>query len=145
MHIKPILESHLYEISNIYIQIFNNNPWNEKWTKDIAYKRLKMFYDSDQFIGTYIETNNQIIGFLFGHKEYYSDSQIFLIDEIGVIKEYNNQKIGTKLIDNLISNLKIINISQMYAITTRDNSTNLFYEKNNFQIDNDTVLVKRII
>ena len=67
------------------------------------------------------------------------DNTIIYIQDILILKEYQNKKIGTKLISHIIS--KYQDVRQI--ILTTDNSVmqKKFYEKNNFQNFTDANLI----
>ncbi len=44
MKIREIAEADLGRISQLYVSVFNNPPWNEDWKYDWAYDRLNWIY-----------------------------------------------------------------------------------------------------
>ncbi|HEY5561668.1 MAG TPA: hypothetical protein VIK72_07925 [Clostridiaceae bacterium] len=39
--IISIKDEHILEATSLYIKVFNSEPWNDNWTLETAYKRLK--------------------------------------------------------------------------------------------------------
>ncbi|MBZ9622467.1 hypothetical protein G9F71_006335 [Clostridium sp. FP2] len=55
-NIISIENQHILKCSELYIKVFNSEPWNDKWTLETAHKRLNDIYISTNFEGVlYVE------------------------------------------------------------------------------------------
>ena len=138
-------EKFLNECSNIYLSIFNNPPWNDKWTLETVYKRLRDIYISPNFEGVICFKDNSIIGGIFGNCEQYYDGIHYFLKEMFVLNNYQGLGVGTLLMKKLFENLKKEKVSDVYLFTSKKNKTNEFYFKNEFEEFNGMVMMGKIL
>ncbi len=106
MEIRTIAQKDLKPISQLYVTVFTNPPWNEHWEYEWAYERLNWIYQSQGFIGFIAIDNNKFVGAILGDFIPYKGKKGFKIVEFFVDTNYQNQGIGTKLLRQLELNLK---------------------------------------
>ena len=73
MIFENLLYEDLKDIVPIYIDAFNREPWNDKWTIETASKRLKDMINTPGYYGLKVYENERIIGAIIGHREQYYD------------------------------------------------------------------------
>ena len=132
MEIKLIEQNDLIQCTEMFIKVFNDDPWNDEWTFSKAQKYLLDFYNTPGFLGILAIENKEVIGFIFGaHRTWWSGNE-FYIHEMCVESQHQNRGIGKLLLDYLIKSLGN-NISNITLLTDRGIPAEAFYKKNGFR------------
>jgi aminoglycoside 6'-N-acetyltransferase I len=145
MEICAIKEQDLESISQLYVSVFSNPPWNESWEYDWAHERLKWIYQSQGFMGFVAINNNQTIGAILGYFVPFKGEKGFEIEEFLVETSYQNQGVGTELLTQLNLSLKHNYYSFISLLTAKDTIVESFYLKRNYQRNNQLVLLRSTI
>lgn len=131
-NILRIDKSHLNSCALLHMNVFNNEPWNECWTKSCSYKRLKDIYNSPNFVGYVYEVDGKVKASLFGNYEQMHDGKYYYLKEMFVDDEIKKMGIGSKLLKELEKDLREIPIKYIFLLTSRSNKTSIFYLKNEY-------------
>ena len=84
------------ELINLYINIYNDKPYNKNLTYNIASNHINKWKETGQLI--VVISSGKIIGFLGGY--YLNNNKTsFYLDKICVDVSYRNRGIGTSLIN----------------------------------------------
>ena len=145
MEIAAIAKQNLESISQLFISVFNNSPWNEHWEYSWAYERLNWIYEAQGFMGFSIADGDRIVGAILGHFVPFQGKEGFEIVEFFVKTNYQNQGIGTKLLLRLESGLKQRNCDFIVLLTGRNTEAESFYRKHNYKPDDRLVLLRKKI
>ncbi|AOR23034.1 GNAT family N-acetyltransferase [Clostridium taeniosporum] len=144
MEILKINESDIKECAKIFIEAFNEEPWNDKWTIENAYRRLQDIYKSPNFVGIKYVENNKIYGALFGNCEEWFKGRHFNIKEVFVSKKIQGKSIGSKLIEGIQNEVKNLGVDFMF-LSTQSNNLKKFYLKHNFEETNSLCIMSKKI
>lgn len=144
MNISAIAEDDLKSISQLYVSVFSNPPWNEFWQYDWAHERLGWIYRSQDFIG-FVAKDNKIIGAILGYGVPFKGKQGYQIVEFFVDTRYQNKGIGNKLLLRLELELRQHNYDFISLLTYKDTAIEAWYKKRNYQRDNKLVLLRQEI
>ena len=120
----------LQKCAKLYVSVFNQPPWDESWTEEQAMTRLRFYYDTPNFIGISISTEDKLLGFVLGNYEPYQNESLFLLKEMCVQPQYQGKGIGTELINLLHKELKSRRILTVNLITQVNGEAESFYLKN---------------
>ncbi|MCB2300749.1 GNAT family N-acetyltransferase [Clostridium tagluense] len=131
-NIISIKDQHILKCSELYIKVFNAEPWNDKWTLETAHKRLNDIYISTNFEGVLYVEDEQIKGAIFGNYEQFYDGIHYNLREMFISNELQGQGLGSKLLNELEKRLKEIGVTTIILFTSKGNKTSEFYLKNNF-------------
>lgn len=131
-NITKIKNEHLIQCSELFTKVFNNKPWNDKWTLETANKRLNDIFVAPNFEGVVYIEEDEIKGAIFGNYEQYYDGIHYNLKELFISNEIQGTGIGRKLIAELEGRLKEIGVTAILLFTSKGNGTNNFYLKNNF-------------
>ncbi|MBU3127860.1 GNAT family N-acetyltransferase [Clostridium tagluense] len=131
-NIISIENQHILKCSELYIEVFNAEPWNDKWTLETAHKRLNDIYISTNFEGVLYVEDEQIKGAIFGNYEQFYDGIHYNLREMFISNELQGQGIGSKVLNELEKRLKGIGVTTIILFTSKENKTSKFYLKNNF-------------
>lgn len=145
MEYKELTNENVKEVIEIFINAFNKEPWNDKWTEEIVLKRLNQIINCDGSFGLIAYYNNKIVGMILGHHEYYYDGMNFQIKEFCIDDSIQSKGIGSKLLNEFVNRLKDKNICNIFLLTCRNPKTEGFYKKQGFEIENSTILMERKI
>ena len=133
MEFKLLVEDDLIKCTETFIEVFNDEPWNDKWTFPKAKKYLFDFYQTPGFLGVLAVENGEILGCIFGvHRVWWSGDEFF-INEMCVKKQQQNKGIGKALLNHLIKELDNSDISNIILLTDRGIPAEEFYKKNGFE------------
>ena len=129
------------EITELYIETYKQEPWNENWKKEIARERIKDAIENNNAENYCINMDNRIIGVMFGRRNYFIDRKELYIDEYFV--EYKNQKkgIGKYFLEYIEKDIKQKNYSSMVLLTKKGFPSELFYKKNDFCTSPNMILM----
>lgn len=132
------------ECTELYIEVFNDEPWHDGWQIDDAKERLTDIFNHRKFlgVGVYDEEQN-IIGFLAGYTERWLNSNHFNLNEICIKTALQNQGIGSKLIATLEMLCKQNYINRIYLLTERAGQAEAFYKKNDFYISPRMIMMSK--
>jgi len=143
MIIRKAKPSDLKQIAEIFWIESSKPPYNKKRTHEKALNRIKEdFRSNDLYI---VIINNSIIGFVMVQRDSGIKNQLW-INEIWILKEYQGQGIGKKLMEEIenIYKKKGIKIFELVAHTGKGGALN-FYKKIGYAIDDSMVFMKKTI
>lgn len=132
MKFKLLEENDLMNCTKTFIEVFNDEPWNDKWTYTKAHKYLLDFYHTPGFLGVLAVENEEIIGFILGVNRSWWSGDEYFINEMCISLQHQNKGIGKGLLNYLIKELDH-NISNITLLTDRGIPAEAFYKKNGFE------------
>lgn len=133
MDIRQFTLSDIDACSEAFVEIFNDEPWHDEWTREGAKTYVLDFFNTPKFLGFIAEDNQDIIGFIFGVQREWWSGREFYIHEMGVKKAYRNQGVGKSLLKTLENALKSNAVQYVSLLTDRNTPTETFYKTNDFQ------------
>lgn len=97
MTIQPVTESDIESCAKVFIQAYNQGPWNYHWELNVALKYLTEYYSSPQFKGFLVSDNDVIEGAVFAHtKTWWTGDQLY-IDELFIAAHAQRKGYGKAL------------------------------------------------
>ena len=145
MKIVAIAKADLELVSQLYVSVFSNPPWNEHWEYSWAYERLNWVYRSQGFMGFVARNGDRILGAILGYSAPFQGKKEFIIVEFFVSNDYQNRGIGTRLLKEIELELKLRNYNFVSLLTNEDSSAKSFYLKRDFKRDNKLIFLRREI
>lgn len=143
--IIDIKEEHLMKCAELYVRVFNAEPWNDKWSTETAYKRLLDIYNSPGFAGIICLEDDDVKGAVFGNCEQWYEGLHFNLKEMFVSNELQGKGIGSELLKFLEEELIKRQIGAIFLFTSKGNLTSQFYIKNCFkELDSMAMMIKSI-
>ncbi|MCK1994988.1 GNAT family N-acetyltransferase [Peribacillus muralis] len=122
----------LLKCTETFVQVFNQEPWNDQWSMETAKQYLLDYINTPGFMGIVAVEGKEIIGFIFGaHKLWWSGGEFF-INEMCVSIEKQNTGVGSKLLKYLMNELNIERVSNISLLTDRGIPAEAFYKKHGF-------------
>jgi aminoglycoside 6'-N-acetyltransferase I len=144
MQLDSILTSEdISGCADLFVSVFNAEPWNEHWDKDSACSRLHDFFQSPRFIGYLVKVGGAVKGFVLGNIELFNQEQHLNLKEICVASSTQRQGLGTMLMKILEERCKQGNINQIYLLTMRAGIAEQFYIKRGFVTSQRMILMSK--
>jgi len=143
MIIKKATTKDLKSIAEIFRIESSRPPYNNKRTPKKALNRIKEAFRSNDIYVAII--NNVIVGFVMVQRDSGIKNQLW-INEIWILKLYQGQGIGRKIMDEIESIYKKKGIKVFEIVAdTRKGGSREFYKKLRYKIDNSMVFMQRRI
>lgn len=141
MEYKFLTEDDIDEVSAMYAETFNSEPWCEKWTKKTASKRLLQMLKNEASFGI-AATENGIVGMILGEEKQYFDGTAFMVNEFFVKNSERGKGIGTALLNKLEGELKKRGIRAVELCTIPEEEG--FYKKNGYYKSETVIMGKEL-
>lgn len=132
MNIEKYSDKDFQACVELFINVFNQDPWNDRWEQDHAKDYLSDYIHTPGFIGVVAKEGSSIQGFIFGFRKRWWSGDEFYINEMCVDQALQRNGIGTELLNYLRDLLKGENISRITLLTDKGIIAEKFYEKNGF-------------
>lgn len=141
MNYEEITLNHLNELSQLYVETFNAEPWNDAWTFDTAAKRLRQMINTEDFYGICAYQNEEMCGAVIGCMEQFYNGIMFNIREFWVKNGKRGQGVGTQIYIEFEKRLRSKGISEIILFTSKGDNTEHFYHKQNFNVNQNMVFM----
>ncbi len=115
--------SHIAEYAELFVSVFNAEPWNDSWTKETAQIRIEDMMETNTFIGKALYADNDLKGLIWGQKKQYYNGTHFHIEEFCVKTSEQNKGFGSTLLKALEEALSKIGVSNIYLMTSKGDKT----------------------
>ena len=132
---------HIIKYAELFVSVFNSEPWNDSWTKETAMIRIENMMRTNTFIGKALFFDNDLKGIILGQKEQYYDGIHFQIQEFCVKNTEQNKGYGKKLLQALKDELSKIGVTNTYLITSKGEKTEGYYSKRGFITSDSMILM----
>ena len=134
--------SHVAEYADLFVSVFNAEPWNDSWTKETAQTRIENMMKTGTFIGKALYADNDLKGIIWGQKEQYYNGTHFQIQEFCVKTSEQNKGYGNTLLKALEKTLSEIGVKNIYLITSKgEKTTEGYYAKRGFSTSGNMILM----
>lgn len=140
INIRPLEERHMPAATRLYVEVFNAEPWNDRWTYSTAFTRLQNTFNTPGAFGLVAEPDHPI-GVVIGYIEQWYDGQHFYLKELFVARERQRSGIGTSLMRQLEDALKQQSVDRVYLLTETSGPAADFYAKRGYYRSPKTALM----
>lgn len=141
--IVPMNMNKVEQCIDLYINVFNNEPWNETWTVEDARERLVDLVKTPKFLGFLLYEKDDLIGFIAGNSKQSDKGLAFYVTELCVHNQVQGKGYGPRLLQYLENELKERDIQSLYLLTAKGGSAEAFYIKNNYVENQERVVIKK--
>lgn len=145
LNYEEVTLNHLNELAASYIETFNAEPWNDRWTSDTAKRRLYQIINTEDFYGLCAYENEMICGAIIGCMEQFYNGIMFNIKEFWVKNGNRGKGIGTQIYTEFEKRLKLKGINEIILFTSKGDFTEHFYHKQSFASKPDMVFMRKHI
>ena len=143
MYYEEITIDRLYELASLYVDTFNSEPWNEKWTINTATKRLCQMINTEDSFGLCAYQDGGICGAILGCIEQFYNGTIFNIREFWVKNNLRGQGIGTQIFLECEKRLKDKQVGTIILFTSKGDFTEHFYHKQNMKSNPQMIFMEK--
>lgn len=121
------------ECAQLYVKVFNAEPWNDDWTMETSYQRLIDIFDTPNFAGVLYHEEGRLVGAAFGNIEQFYDGRHYMLKEMFVSPDLQGKGIGSAILRELEAKVKSLEVTTMILFTSKGNETSRFYLNNGFK------------
>jgi len=147
MKIEKLKKKDYPEMKNIFLDVFSNEPWFDKWEDNKQLENyLHQLTDNNNSLSlVLLNEKDEILGVSLGYTFSWWQGNEYFIKEFFIKREKQNQGIGSKFIEKLNDYLKKIDFKYIILNTDKDTPAYKFYQKNDFQLEEKSVFMSKII
>lgn len=143
MKIINMQTDRLEEYAKLYVSVFNEEPWNDSWTDEKARIRIGDMMCTNTFVGKAIYEEGMLIGMIWGQREQYFDGIHFQLQEFCVRTDFQQKGYGKALLLELKEELNQIGVTNIFLITSRQESTEGYYQKRGFRTSDFMIVMSQ--
>lgn len=119
MTIEPFEPAFLTEAARIYVRVFGDKPWHQRWTYEDARKRLSDVCKTPGFFGlAHLSADERLDGFVLGHVEQWTQARRFWLREMAVETRWQREGIGAALLRELHSAMPALGVTSCHLVTS---------------------------
>lgn len=141
--IVPITVETIEQCIELYISVFNSDPWNETWTYTSAKERLTDLLDTPKFLGFLLYEKDNLIGFIAGNSKKSYAGLTFYLAELCINNRIQGKGYGTKLLLSLEEELQKRDIQNIYLLTANGGAAETFYLKNGYETNENRIVMRK--
>ncbi|TYP78274.1 GNAT family N-acetyltransferase [Paenibacillus methanolicus] len=148
MLIRELIEDDIELCISLFIEVFNQPPWNNEWTYEVTKQIFYDFWNTPSFKGYVAVDESQeksIVATILGKEKQWWRGKEFLIEEFFVRTDMQGQGIGSDILDYACSDIKLRGIDNVILLTNTFAPAYSFYLNRDFK-ENQTLrlLYKKI-
>ena len=143
MNFTRVNHDNLARCERVFLDVFNNPPWNEKWQAEAVARRLDDINQTPGFYGLLCTIEDETVGFALGTIEQWDVSKHFYLKEMCVVSAQQRRGVGVALLSALEENLKSKGVAKIYLHTARDMPAQSFYEKQGFYVSARMIMMSK--
>ena len=126
--IKEFSSSDLKKCCELYVQVFNGEPWNDNWTDEMVHIYLQELTGHKRFLGYTLWDGDCLIGAVFAHIKRFKYDEIY-IDELFISPNCQRKGYGIMLMNEVEKFAKENSVVSMTLLTGLDKPAFNFYSK----------------
>ena len=127
MNIKRFQKIHLEQAAELYVSVFNSDPWNESWSRERAAHRIRWFFEAPGFLGYALFRDLGLVGVVFGNSRPFQDYDDFEIYELFIQSDSQRKGLGKILMNAISAELQSRNTKHIILQTGRNTPAYQFY------------------
>ena len=143
MDYEEITIDHLDELVSLYVETFNSEPWNDKWTTSTATKRLHQMVNTEDSYGLCVYQDGVLCGAILGCMEQFYNGIMFNVKEFWVKNGMRGRGIGTQIFSEFEKTLKERQVGAIILFTSKGDFTEHFYHKQNMKSNPQMVFMEK--
>lgn len=129
LEVVTITQTNLDSFANLYIDVFNQPPWNDGWSKTAVLERFRSFAAFPNFRGLGYLTAGNPTALVFGWGERWTDGWKFHIREMCVAGPLQRAGFGKSLLLAFEHQLFSEGFKSVFLETGQATPARKFYEK----------------
>lgn len=138
MMTRSFAEKDIAACAGLFTEVFNSEPWNDRWTVDLAIDYFQDIINTPGFEGFVLENESAIAGFILGTRKKWWSGDIYYLYEMCVNQAFQRKGAGSQLFSDAKASLAQKGFSSIVLLTERTFPAAHFYEKHGFYESPDT-------
>ncbi len=133
--VRPFKKSDLKNCVKLLIDVYYNDPWNNKWNEKTGTRYLDEISDLKRFVGFVFEDDKtgEIIGVVFANEQVWWSGDELYIYELFVSNKHHKEGIGKSLISALEKHIEEKGIECITLLTNNKTPAPNFYKHLGFE------------
>lgn len=146
MKISNLKVSEYEEMKKLFLDVFSNEPWYDKWENEQLDLYLKDLIDNNNSLSlVFHDENNKLIGASLGYVFNWWQGKEYFIKEFFISREVQNQGVGSSFLAKINEVLTAKEIKHIWLATERTVPAFHFYQKNGFsEMEDSAFLLKKV-
>lgn len=141
MSIRRILSEDLQSLSELYVSVFKQAPWNEDWELEWALDRLTGISNSPGFHGYLLVDGEKPLAAALGRSLSFKGRMEFELVEFFVDHHHQGKGLGKKLLDTVENFLRNNDYSYSVLLTEKGIDAEAFYQRSGYKTSNKMVFM----
>ena len=142
MEIRKLENSDMDGIVELFIKVWAEEPYNEKWTKERAIKCIKEIRNVYEFSYVAVE-GGKVIGSVLCYRRTWHDGDHIMIDDFEVHPDYRKKGVGRELLKKIEGIAKSENLVVIDLFANKKAGAFEFWKKMGYNTSNWTHLEKK--
>lgn len=143
--IIPMSIDNVDQCIDLYIKVFNAEPWNENWSHASTRAMLHDLSHTPGFKGYLLVFNHNIIGFMGGYSKTYGQGMTFNLAEFCIAEEFQGKGYGSRMLAYLEEELKKEDANGIFLLTSSGGMAEKFYKRSGFEIKPNRIVFNKTL
>ncbi len=145
MEVKLIKnQSEINKVIELFVRVFSEPPYDEIWTKQLAFKRLSEIFERGKGFCLYVEENKKVLGLIFCQTQTWQDGVHIIIEDTVVDSSQRNKGIGNLLAKKLEEIAKEKKITSIDLLSNTKSKAINFWKKQGYETNGYVQFMKRL-
>ena len=136
--IEPIDRTVPSGASELFVAVFNDDPWNEDWTADAARARLQELVELPGFVGYQLvdgleRGQHGVLGVAMGYTRTWHTGPVYKLDHLYITPDRQGEGLGSRLLRHLEDDLYGRGVHSIRLATGRKAPARSFYEDHDYE------------
>ncbi|SES62206.1 aminoglycoside 6'-N-acetyltransferase I [Oceanobacillus limi] len=142
-----IQKEHVEGLKALFLDVFSNEPWFDKWEDD---QQLDLYIrdliDNQNSLSLIlVDDEGSIVGGSLGYVFHWWEGKEYFIKELFISRNKQNQGLGKLFLEQIYDILATENIKHITLMTERDVPAYSFYQKNGFtELEDSVYFVRKV-
>ena len=132
MTIRPLTSNDIADCARIFMQSYNQAPWNYNFDFDKAVVYLKEYAERKRFVGFVLCEGDEITGAMLGHSKTWWTNDLLYVDELFISPAKQKHGYGKALLDHAQEYAGNAGLEVITLMTNKYMPAFKFYENNDF-------------
>lgn len=138
MIIRTFKEQDIEHSINLFMEVFNQAPWNNQWTQEVTADLFHDFIHTPGFLGYIAEVEDTVVAVIVGKEKKWWRGNEYVVEEFFVKHDLQGQGIGTRMLEFIYSDVKSRGIGNIILLTDTFAPAYTFYVNKGFT-ENQTI------
>ena len=134
MHLRDFIPSDLGAVTSLYVRTFNQPPWADGWTEQVAGERLSRYMAHPDALGVVAFDGTELVGFALGTCERWVNGEQFHLKEMCTAPGRQRLGVGGAILQALSNRLRSRGVCAVFLETRSGTPAAAFYKKHGFGV-----------